>query len=771
MADQFEKFKRDAANSDAPLDLAPDNAAVVSALAQAENVTITKADAGDIDKRQLTELAPVEAYDEAKRELLQKLLRNQHKDFFYEKRKIKSVELLCRDIRVALAGAGLSAEAIHAIFYEELRSQINRLALLEKTIRPNAAAAQEEMQLRQRIVATAAARYFSTLRQPTQTKSSHSTDESATKRLSYRDSYHEDAEDQQRLPAASFEDRAAFGRENRKAIARNTAEQGVTGPIGPRVSAVENSAVAGQEAATLVREAYGVLVDVVQQVPYYREQLRYAAGGGALDMTDARRAALYAANNILLRGGQLRKRLAELQARPQESALVDRIERDIAFIMNQRVGIESVLSGMRNGGVNMTPEPPFRSEAPNERPPFRPDSIPPEFLERRYQTLLSKKERTPKEDEELSRLSESLEKTDAVVAVTAERVEPVTEVSPLTYTEPDPALFERRDWQAVAAIEPIPEVAGPNGEMTAAQSAKEVPAAVTRGQEQREASLQDSDAAWLRAAPEQVAQITDKMRAVEATINEVLEAIQPMIIDAGYYRRDTVGDEQSMALADVRNKLQSLQNRLRIMRGGAAGEARIEEVDALSTEVAHYRQAATKLLAEPPRTEQETNVVGTAAESSSKQLLGLSVPNEQSGPFAVRAFRDALSIEWQPIKRAAEEGGDATARDLTAAFQEIFSLLGYVPDTGLTKVQAEQLAAVAQRIGQPARIVGAFAPVAAPEASVPTQQAVESPREGVAAEVLGNGGTLPAMIDVTPAEAPKTESAPQGGRPESQPVI
>ncbi len=772
MADQFEQFKRIAADSDAPLDLVVDNAAVVSALAQAENVTITKADTGNIDKRQLAELAPAEAYDAMKRELLQRLLQNQQKDFFYEKRKIKSVELLCRDLRVALVGAGLPAEAIHAIFYNELRPQINRLALLEETIRPNAAAAQEEMQLRQRIVSTAAARYFSMSHQPLPAESRDRAEESPSNRPPYRDSYHEDAEDQQRLQVTTLDDQAAFVRENRKASERDAVDRSAADPVDPGISAVENSAAPGQETATLVREAHGVLVDVVQQVPYYREQLRYAADGATLDMTDARRAALYAANNILLRGGQLRKRLTELQVRPQEPGLTDRIERDITFIMNQRVGIESVLSGMRNGEVNIPPEKSFRSEpsaSQNEQAPFPDRSIPPEFLERRHQTLLLKKERTPKEDDELRRLSETLERTDTVAVAEPETTESVvTKASPFTYAEPDPALFERRDWQTVIPIEPISGAAVPNDETVTAEPVHEVPEAVPLGQEEREASLQDSDAAWLRAAPEQVVELADKMREAEAAINKILETIQPVIVDAGYYRRDTAGNEQSMALADVRNKLQSLQNRLRIMQGGSAGEARTEEVDALSTEVAHYRQTADTLLRELAGMQSES-AADTETETSPQQLLGLLVPNESSGPFAVRAFRDALTIEWQPIKRAAEERNDATARDLKAAFQEIFSLLGYVPDTGITKAQAEQLAAVVQRIGQPTRIVGDFAPTAAATAEpvAPAQPSAVSSREGMTGEVLGDEAVLSQMIDVTPVGAPETESSPVGARPES----
>ncbi len=745
-------------------------------------------------KRQLQSMELAESYDSEQRELLAKLLRNQSKDFFYEGRKIKSIDLLCRDLRVVLTEAGLPAEMIHTIFYDELRSHVNRLSNLEKDSRPSATQAQEEMQLRQRIVSTVAARYFSTLNPPLQADGSNDTEALVAKRPPYRDSDHEYAEDQQRLQTTTHEDQAAFVRENQK----TEAQTAVGGSFSnPEISAVENFAGEVRETATLVAEAQGVLVQVVEQVPYYREQLRYAADGATSEMTDARRAALYAANNILLRGGQLRKRLAELQMPGVPVRLLAaRIQNDIMFIERQKGTIEGALAGLRGEPV----VPKFAKEKPDGASAAPEDQevvvANDEKSKKRFRIgwLASKETNgtlTEAEKTELEALTsdDSLWDTQSISSAlrtsetaaenavlnevdTSKMIEPVvTEVPAFTYTEPDPALFERRDWQTIAPIESVAGAVVPNGETIATQPLREVSTEALLGQEQREASLQDSDAAWLRAAPEQVVQLADKMVAAEAAIKEILETIHPVIVDAGYYRRDTAGNEQSMALADVRNKLQSLQNRLRIMQGGVAGEARAEEVDALSTEVALYRQTAEKLVAELAGTHQESEATDTVAEANSKQLLGLSVPNEQSGPFTVRAFRDALNIEWQPVKRAAEARNDRTTNSLKAAFQEIFSLLGYVPDTGITKVQAERLAALAGQIGQPARIVGDFVPevTTAPEPATPTQSSAESIREGVTGEVLGDAAVVPPTIDVTPVQEAGAKEMPAGGQPEVAP--
>ncbi len=87
------------------------------------------------------------------------------------------------------------------------------------------------------------------------------------------------------------------------------------------------------------------------------------------------------------------------------------------------------------------------------------------------------------------------------------------------------------------------------------------------------------------------------------------------------------------------------------------------------------------------------------------RLLGLQVPTENDGPFAVRAFREALNIEWQPIKKAAE-AGDQDARVKQAKFQEIFKLLSYVTEAGLSETEAEKLRALASEISSKERVVG-----------------------------------------------------------------
>ncbi len=113
-------------------------------------------------ERTLKELTVTSEFSPEERARMRAEVFNSMNTFFYQNNRIKSVDVLCRQLREVLTEAGMSETDIHALFRGELAAVTKQLATYEEVKTPRAEQAQEEMALRARLLSTATARFFET---------------------------------------------------------------------------------------------------------------------------------------------------------------------------------------------------------------------------------------------------------------------------------------------------------------------------------------------------------------------------------------------------------------------------------------------------------------------------------------------------------------------------------------------------------------------------------------------------------------------------------
>ncbi len=230
--------------------------------------------------------------------------------------------------------------------------------------------------------------------------------------------------------------------------------------------------------------------------------------------------------------------------------------------------------------------------------------------------------------------------------------------------------------------------------------------------------------------------ITETKTPVEILSGEAADLsarIDVLVEEGGYNNREKKTLPYVDPLIGLRGRLDAL--RQQVHRMYESGETQDNpHLHALAAEVADVEHRVKKLVQE--------HSLGGFEKTKPVSLLGLTVPAAGAVPAAVAAFRKALEIEWQPIKKAASLNTEALVQDLAKDYQQLFvKLNGISTSEPLSVRDAEHVAVLASRINQPERIKGIYTPPV-PEGGVdvvPNQELSEAlNKEGLPSKIVAS---------------------------------
>ncbi len=662
MSESFEKFKQDVS---APEAFSNDDMLDTAAWEKLGGAVLTKADTkfdADSIERSRSGLTNTYTYSPEKLDALHRqLFALKQYDFLYENKRIKSVEVLCRQLREVLTKAGMSERDIHALFSGELSPVINKLAAYEEVPVPKAEQAQEEMSLRSRLLSTATARFFTATKlKPAEVMTVRNEPELAVvappvevlsvpntamiqPKGTISNQVYEAMEDQEKLATSDYEARAEFLAANdiRSALLRQQ-------------NAVSETSASGDNGVATAREA------------------------GTIDASS-----MSSESPKIAVPAEVQDTPAASEASSAEGAE----ERSVASLMAQADRLIALTK------------------------------------KRRERNDLTHKEAKLDSDDYAAARSEITKIKNRLRAILEERdvEQKRAEIATLRSSLAGHLWALRKDF-------PITKEEGATD--TDVQGTDEDVAVVSPEQtEFVEPNLDDllPEPDYKVMAREAGADVSPQ-QSVEAAVKAAREKLDEKIAETASYRNSILAGTEGDRIMSVKQKLQTLETRLASAMA-SPNVMRPEEVQAFRSQLADVEYALNQMEATAP-----------------KKLLGLPVPRAADGPFAVRAFRDALNLEWQPFKRAAEKSTDADTLQKKQAFESIFKILGYIPESGLTEAEATELRRLAESIALPARISRDFTPTkqeTVPEAEVKSE--VMAPlvlselmrvREGAAARVL-----------------------------------
>lgn len=673
------------------------------------------------DKRSLSELATEEYYDNKKKVELRQQFLSQQKDFFYDNRRIKPVALLCRDLRVVMTEMGVPANKIHELFTGELATQIKQLGELEKDPRPRAEAAATEVLIRHRIFSTTVARTLAELNKkitaiekpnaevvepltpttnisPTTLTATHETEFTPNRQL-------ENLEDQTRLGKDSQEERETFLAANKIRRAARRAEKRKSRNTTDESSKVDSVSVPEPVDATLEERALSLLEEVSQRVPEYRALLQYGQPD-ASPLDQGRRETLHAVFTVLLRGGKLRKHLDERQADPTNTTTEKAINDDIIFIMKQFGKIEAAVNQMRVS----TPKAADKTTAvENVVTPVAAIDVN-EKLKRRLRLgfLAAKASQGNLTESEKNKLA-ALEADDSLWDLSALNVdlddvpvslESIQEDMDQKPSSSGPVMSSKDNSKIENDAEPNWIKAYTEWEESRPVLAENYQPQLTSLQSEIEILLRTIDSA--RTIKNETVLTLDKVVDLKGQLEQTNREIERLMTSATGVRSELIQALRTK-VAEITDDLK--REGVWVMREPTAPTPDWQAITPAETPVSTGEPVSSPKVGYG--TPDAPNEVPATPEGEIPKILGLELPKAGGAPYGARDFRDALNIEWQPIKRAAE-AGDADAAELRPLFEAVFKIVGYVPESGLTEAEVTTIRTLAEKIAQPERVVGEF---------------------------------------------------------------
>jgi hypothetical protein len=674
-------------------------------------------------------------------------------EFLYENRRIKSTEVLCRQLREVFTRDGMPATEVHRLFSGELAAIIKQLAAYEMVPVPKPEQAQDEMALRSRLLTTATARFFEATKKSMAEVSVAPPDVAAeTERASFMvplvpqagsTKHYEAMEDEARLPSVPPEDHELFLRANR--IHRDelvvdvrdaTDTIGLKTPVSVDNDSSRVAAARTIETVPMAAETPKNAATNAEALQQQREDLEVFVAEN-----DARRreAAAAVASVVAERPqnqstdkktGWWDKDFVNAKLGTQSAAVmpeqllgseVVEAERSVASLMAQADRLIA-LTKRRREKVGVS-----HKEAKNESDDYAAARSEITKIKNRLRAILSDKDVVHKRAE-VDELRTSLaghlwnlrrdfpvgkEKPgeDVEVAVAVTEVDPLVKqkTAAVEHLRTNFAEAHAAQHEALRAGVPI-LITLPDGRKVEGETEyihdNETTLSVswlegtTRMQQvvDRSAVMELTDAEAMpvdgipveQFAPHDTLHEAHQAASVESAITNAREKLERIIAETASYQNSILSGTEDDTLMTLKRELQSLETRITSAKLSPAS-MRPEELKAMRSQLATIEYQLVQLEVVAP-----------------KKLLGLVVPRAGDGPFAVRAFRDALTIEWQPFKRASANSADAAVVEKRQAFEQMFKVLAYVPESGITDAEARLLRSAAEKIALPHRITSAF---------------------------------------------------------------
>lgn len=655
--------------------------------------------AGTVARRLQVETGPQTATPDTHDLLRRQLFAKKQYDFLYENNRIKSIDVLCRQLCDVLTNAGMAEAEVHALLDSELSAVINQLKKYETVAVPKAEQAQEEMSLRARLISTAAARFFETTKLKPEDMQNNAVATDG------------DNETKASAPARTIE-AESMSQETPKPIPTSPQEP-ASGEVRSEERIVAEPAQPERSVASLLAQA-DRLIELTKNRRLGERELMSGERVHPEDDSSVFSHKEAKAHSVDYAGA--RSDITKIKNRLR--AILN--EENVA---EKRAEIDELRKSLANHLWQLRKDFPMQSNA--ESSPEPTVEIAPEALELPTDSVAETVDQAPAADKSetkpLPKPAFSVgdrvtvprgfdtRNEGTIVGISRDgtiRVEwiengmraaktlPAHLVEPLVST----SLPEEAETEAPSSAEAVTESTEsvvsdtqdlvPTPEVTASTESEQLPSD-SAGDYVLPTYIDSVEPDYVHVAKELGAD-TEYGMSLETSIASVRARLDEKIASAGTYQNSILAGTETDGLMTLKQKLQTLEERLTAAKNSPE-VMRPEEVQALRTQIAEITYELDQMEATAPVT-----------------LLGLQVPRAGDSPFGARAFRDALLLEWQPFKRAAEGSTDSTVQKQKDAFERMFKILGYIPESGLTEAEAAELKTLAASIALPQRISGTY---------------------------------------------------------------